>query len=340
MEFRTPIKIERGELTLNPAHPAIFIGSCFADNIASRMQQGLWNGINPCGALYNPFSIVSALELVLTEDVSLSNFRKSLFQDGEYTHSWLFDSKMSGFSQEECVDNFRKMRSKMLSALEKGDAMFITFGTAYCYYLRETIVETELIAERDSKKGGKSANVGYIVANCHKCRADMFERRRVGVEDIIALWKPLILKLHHKYPALKLIFTVSPVRHLKDGLVGNSRSKAILQLAVEKICDSFDYCSYFPAFEILNDDLRDYRFYASDLAHPTEEGVEYIWEVFRKCYLDANGEEYLKEGEKIVKLRSHRPLLETPEATAKRRLQAESRYADFLKKWGLSSPGA
>lgn len=136
----------------------------------------------------------------------------------------------------------------------------------------------------------------------------MFERRRLTIGEISALWSDLCNRLTTLYPNLNIIFTVSPVRHLKDGFEGNARSKATLHLAVEEICQASDKCFYFPAYEIVNDDLRDYRFYASDLAHPSDTAVEYIWEIFRQTYVDAEGERLLKEGNRRYKALNHRPI--------------------------------
>ena len=314
MDFRTPIKIEKSGFTLSPLRSVVLLGSCFADNIAAKMQATLWEGINPCGALYNPFSIAKALEMAAFSRYPLQDFDSTLFQDGEFIHSWLFDSKMSGRRVDECHRKFNAMRESLLSCLERAEVLFITFGTSYCYYLPE--------------RGDD-----YVVANCHKCASSRFIRHRASVKQIIQVWTSLVNKIKLRFPALRIIFTVSPVRHLKDGLVENSRSKAVLQLAVEELCSDFGCCSYFPAYEIMNDDLRDYRFYASDLAHPSGQGVEYIWEIFRHTYLDADGESILKEGEKIVKLRNHRPLLESPEATASRLAHAELLHKNYLTKY-------
>ena len=206
--------------------------------------------------------------------------------------SWLFDSKMSAETVEDVRFAFVERGIRLHSLLSRAEVMFVTFGTAWCYYL----------SDRD----------GYLVANCHKQPSAMFERRRLNVGEIVEVWKDLIMKLKERYPQLKIVFTVSPVRHLKDGFEGNARSKAILLLATEELCNALEECFYFPAYEIVNDDLRDYRFYASDLVHPSEEAVEYIWGIFKDTYIDSKGFQLLKEGEAIRKGLEHRPL---PNAT-------------------------
>lgn len=143
----------------------------------------------------------------------------------------------------------------------------------------------------------------------------------------------MVTMLKERYPQLEIVFTVSPVRHLKDGFVGNMRSKAVLLLAIEELCRSYEWCHYFPAYEIVNDDLRDYRFYASDLAHPSEEAVEYIWEVFRATYLDPSGEAILKEGESILRGWEHRPLpTSAREPSAQLLAKEEARLAAILRR--------
>lgn len=319
MKFRTEYGVKRGEFVVDPSKPVVLLGSCFADNIAARMRGCLWESENPLGTLYNPLSIATALEVALeTNSISgefkgavrgCERFEESLFETGGMWRSWLFDSKLSAENVEDVRYAFVE-RSKAIDALlSNAEVMFVTFGTSWCYYLTETAKYTSKGAE-NSKEDREPTK--YLVANCHKQPAGMFERRRLSVDEIVEVWKGLIAKLKERYPQLRIVFTVSPVRHLKDGFEGNARSKAILLLATEELCNNVEDCYYFPAYEIVNDDLRDYRFYASDLVHPSEEAVEYIWEIFKDTYLDSKGLQRLKEGEAIRKGLEHRPL---PNAT-------------------------
>lgn len=296
---------------MRPDLPIVFAGSCFADNISARMRQCLWDAENPFGVLYNPMSIARALECAVLSDRGDEIFRESLFESGGAVRSWLYDSKAAAFSIDECLEKFQAMSVNVKSKLELADALVITFGTAWVYTLNECPGE-------------------YIVANCHKMPSREFSRRRLGIDEICDVWIEMAKKLRSRYPKLQIIFTVSPVRHLKDGFEGNARSKAVLLLAAERICESLDYCHYFPAYEILNDDLRDYRFYADDLVHPSAAAVEYIWEAFKDCYLDAEGKQFLKETENIYRLYHHRPILETPEQTEQRHEKALNRLRSLL----------
>ena len=301
MRFRTEYKIEeRKRFVLDPRRPVVLLGSCFADNISAKMKSCLWEAENPLGTLYNPLSIANSLYacLGMAGGEDGMGFEESLFKAGGMWRSWLFDSKMSAESREDVVYAFGERCRRLDALLSRAEVLFVTFGTAWCYYI-----------------GRK------LVANCHKQPAAMFERRRLSVREIVDTWRDLRDRLRERYPRLQVVFTVSPVRHLKDGFEGNARSKAILQLAVEELCggvssggrggevsQGVEGCYYFPAYEIVNDDLRDYRFYASDLVHPSEEAVEYIWEKFKEMYMDEKGVQRLKEGESISRGLGHRPL--------------------------------
>ena len=288
IKFRTEYKPEKSHITLSPRIPVIFIGSCFSNNMVIKMREALWEGINPTGTLYNPQSIASALRLCLLSLFPESEFEKSLFLSNNKYYSWLFDSKLSSYCAPDSMSGFRFMREKLLSTISRGAPLIVSFGTSYAYFL----------------KGRDNTPVG----NCHKQPEDMFDRRFLQQNEIVEVWSKLLKDLKKRFPSLKVIFTVSPVRHLKDGFTGNSRSKANLLLSVEQICRNHSFCDYFPAYEILTDDLRDYRFYASDLLHPSDEAIDYIWEMFIKTYLDDEGQSRLREGEKLRKFLNHHPL--------------------------------
>lgn len=295
MKFRTELKPVRSCVTLDPQRPIVLVGSCFAANIANKMNECMWDAFNGIGTLYNPMSIAKVLQILIFGEEDSLDIESSLFESNGIFHSWLFDSHMSDCSKERCIQNIEEKREKLLVSLQNAQALFVTFGSAWCY---------SLIEESDDLKE-------YIVANCHKMPASMFQRRRVSVEEISSLWIDLCCKIRQKYPNLAVIFTVSPVRHLKDGFTGNSLSKATLHLAVDKICGSVKDAFYFPAYELVCDDLRDYRFYASDLVHPSESAVEYIWEVFCNTFLDERGLRKINEGYKTFKRLNHRKIIKS-----------------------------
>lgn len=289
MKFRTEYKATPSILKLNPTCPVVLVGSCFAANIATKMNECMWDAFNGVGTLYNPMSIAKVLELLVLAKDYMSEIDTSLFEAHGKMHSWLFDSHFSAGSKERLIKEIQDSRTGLLSSLQQAQALVVTFGTSWCYELAE--------------------RVDYIVANCHKMPAKIFRRKRMSVEEISTLWINLCKLLLQKYPELNIIFTVSPVRHLKDGFEGNTLSKATLHLAVEKICADLERCYYFPAYELVCDDLRDYRFYASDLVHPSDSAIEYIWEVFCDTFLDDFGKNKIKEGSKRFKALNHRPIM-------------------------------
>ena len=246
------------------------------------MRDCLWKAGNPAGVLFNPLSIAKALELLLFTDNADEAFSKTLFETSGIYHSWMFDSSGSAKSGPEATDIFKNRKRELESMIDKGRTLCVTFGTSYCYFLSEY--------------------PDFVVANCHKQPAEMFIRRRIGIGGITEIWSSLITKLQIKYPGLQIIFTVSPVRHIRDGLHEN---------------------------EIVNDDLRDYRFYAADLVHPSDMAVEYIWEIFKETYLDAKGLEFIKEGSSIVRRANHRPILASEKQTEEFRRKTARLYSDF-----------
>lgn len=286
MKFRTEFEVLKSELTLDPSKPVVMVGSCFTQNMAAKMNSHLWKAVDPCGTLYNPFSLAFAIEMMLGKDNGIEEFEKSLFEFNGIWNSNFFDSSFSSGIKEDCVEEFRLRQNEFINALNQGQTLIATFGTSICYHLQSN---------------------GMTVGNCHKRPSNLFFEKRMKIKDIVDCWNIVIDKLRNLYPEIKIIFTVSPVRHLKNGFSGNSRSKAVLQIAIEEICGFNDNCVYFPAYEIMTDDLRDYRFYASDLVHPSQEAIDYIWEKFRLTFMDENGNKILEEGYKKMKAALHRP---------------------------------
>lgn len=286
MIFRTEYKVPKTTLLLSPSQPVVLVGSCFSQNIASKMNEHLWKAVNPLGTLYNPFSIGVAIRMMLDRENGKNIFEKSLFEFNGVWNSHMFDSSFSSSNRDDCLQEFLIRQNVFHKNMSAGNLLIVTFGTSICYHL----------VENDS-----------IVGNCHKQPSVLFFEKRMGISDIVEYWDKIIKDLIASFPDIKIIFTVSPVRHLKNGFVGNSNSKAVLKLSIEEICENNECCYYFPAFEILNDDLRDYRFYASDLVHPSEEAVEYIWEKFCETFIDKNDEKLLSDGYKRNKYLHHRP---------------------------------
>ena len=290
MKFRTEFIPPQSDRLLNPEQSVVLIGSCFTDYIGKRMRECRWAAYpNITGTLFNPSSIAKVMHLACAPNDAYEAVTDSLASREGLWMSWLTDSGCTTYSESETGERVRNRLFDLHSRLKGARTLVVTFGTAWIYELRQ--------------------RPGYVVANCHKFPSETFVRRRLSVDEIVMEWNGLIQMLAGKFPQLRVIFTVSPVRHLKDGFEGNSRSKSILLLACEEICEANDRAEYFPSYEIVNDDLRDYRFYDSDLVHPSPVAVDYIWEKFQDRYLSRESRSLLAEGEKVTKRLNHRPLM-------------------------------
>ena len=291
MDLRTTIKIEPSESKISHATPVAFIGSCFAAEIAGKMTEGKMSAhVNPFGTVYNPVSISNTLSAIL-EKRQFS--KKDLFKYKERYISLLHYTSFSSDDPEGLLDRINTNIASSHDFLRSAKILFVTFGTARVYRLRET---------------------GMIVSNCHKLPESLFSQELLNVDEVVLLWTELLDKLREFNRDIKVIFTVSPVRHLKDGAHGNQVSKSVLFLAVEKLLSHPSSGGYFPAYEILIDDLRDYRYYAEDMVHPTSTAVDYIWKAFSECYLTSDALSVWKEARTITKALNHRFLTDSVSA--------------------------
>lgn len=290
MKFRTEINITDAPKNLSPGRLVLLVGSCFSDNIGARMVSADWPAIvNPCGVIYNPASMAILFRLALQDESSrIREIRDSITKrEGRFV-SWLMGSTVSEITEDDCVENVAKCIAGIREALGAADALILTFGTSDIWELAES---------------------GKVVGNCHKHPAKEFRRRRLSMDEIVADWNEIFEKIRDINPDVKIILTVSPRRYLSDGFAENSRQKAVLLLACEILCRELDNIWYFPAYEILNDDLRDYRYYKADLLHPSEMAIDYIWEKFCDTFLDHLNREKLKMMEKEARRRRHRSII-------------------------------
>ena len=286
MKFRTEIELSPLAERLNYGAKIFALGSCFAESISARLQRAKFSvATNPFGVLFNPFSIANAIERL--SDTRL--FTVCDIMAGRETYfSYEAHSSLDGKSHTEAFANMNKAVAQGAKALGDADWVILTFGTAWVY-------------ERE----------GRVVANCHKQPAAEFSRRRLSVEEIVTRYDQLFNGVLRDK---KVLLTVSPVRHIGDGLQENSVSKATLRLAVEELVTKYENASYFPSYEILIDDLRDYRYYADDLAHPSNMAVEYVWERFCEAVLSDDAKAKLPLVEQIVAAAEHRPFNPDSEA--------------------------
>lgn len=297
MKFRTEIPVSESILRIDHKSSMMLLGSCFSQNIGLRLQEGNFDvDVNPFGVLYNPASIEKSLKILLSKKLFTI---EDLFEDRGVFNSFSHHSIFSSESKEECLNRINQQIEKSSEKLLDLDYLLVTFGTSFVFTLKET---------------------GQVVSNCHKIRADRFDRRRLSVSEIVAQWSDLLERLKEVNPKLKVIFTVSPIRHWKDGAHGNQLSKSILLLAIDELNSKYDFTSYFPAYELMMDDLRDYRFYAEDMLHPNEMAISYIWGYFKKTYFDQPTEQILREWSQIYLAVNHRSQNEN-----------SKEYQDFLK---------
>ena len=300
MELQTVVGIEKPDFQIGYTTSILMLGSCFVENMGARLEYFKFQAdINPCGIVYNPLSVADTLEILL----SGKRFEEKdlILRDGKWM-SFSHHGRFSAVSREQCLQNINARLAGAVRQLTKLDVLIITWGTAWVYRYRQT---------------------GQVVANCHKFPAAEFEHSRLEVEDIVSVYTGLLKRLWTKGPQLKIIFTVSPVRHWKDGAQGNQLSKAVLLLAIDRLVKLSPQVSYFPSYEIVMDELRDYRFYASDMLHVSEQGVDYIWEKFRDNYIAKETLDRMKRIDKLNKILLHRP--HDPESEASRELYTRTR---------------
>ncbi len=282
--FRTIVKIPPSPFKLSYYTPSMFIGSCFTESVGSKLNDYKFPvDINPFGVIYNPSSVSKSLELLIEK----KEFTKDdlYFFNGKWL-SFFHHSSFSDKDPEQCLSRINAKITESREFLQKAGFLFITFGTAWVFEWKES---------------------GETVSNCHKISALKFNRKLLTVEDILEKYETLIPKLLHFNPQLKIIFTVSPIRHWKDGAEGNQVSKAILLLSVHQLLKKFQSISYFPAYEIIMDDLRDYRFYSDDMIHLNSVAIDYIWERFCETYLDKEASGIMKNIDPVLSAIGHKP---------------------------------
>ena len=263
------------------------MGSCFTENVGNKMAGLKYpTDINPFGILYNPMSVAGGLEILMQN----KRFTEAdLVEHKGIWHSFSHHGRFSAENKKECLDNINDRIAASAAFLKNTDFLFLTFGTAWIYRLKSS---------------------GEIVSNCHKIPAKAFVRRRLSLNEIVERYTGLLEDLWDLNPDLKIVFTVSPIRHWKDGAIENQRSKACLLLAVEGLLKTFgkEKCAYFPSYEIVMDELRDYRFYAADMLHLTDVAIKHIWEIFEQALIDETDRKTAREIKKIMDAMGHRPI--------------------------------
>jgi hypothetical protein len=262
----------------------MLMGSCFSEYIGNLLSEARFKiDSSPFGVVYNPLSVKSGL-VRLMDPIKYNP--EDVFLHEDVWNSFDHHSRFSDVNKETCLTGINERLQNSAQFLKESDFLFLTFGTSYVYLL---------------KAGGK------VVSNCHKLPAGEFQRRMVTIDEIVSEYNSLLHQLRSINPNIQVVFTVSPIRHWKDGPHDNQLSKAILLLAIEEICKTHEYTFYFPSYEMMMDDLRDYRFYSDDMLHPNYTAIHYIWQRFKESFMGTDTVSLMKEVEKVVQARHHKP---------------------------------
>lgn len=289
MNFSTKIPLSNSNHPIDYHSKIICLGSCFAVNIGQKFNHFKFeNTVNPFGILFHPLAIEKLISKVINQNILSDN---DIFYHNEQWHSFDVHSELSQTDKSQFLDNLNRELAETRTDIKAASHLFITLGTAWVYRHLES---------------------DEIVANCHKIPQKAFRKELLSVEQIQQSLKNILKLIRSINPDVKMIFTVSPVRHLKDGFVENQRSKAHLIAALHHIIDTFPNetwgkTAYFPAYEIVMDELRDYRFYAEDMIHPNQIAIDYIWKRFRETEISPTAYPVMNEVENIQKALAHKP---------------------------------
>ncbi len=285
MQFRTQVPVSKNNLPIKIGDKFVTLGSCFANSMDEKLKASKFETFNnPLGILYDPRSIARAINFALTGN---RPDNQTYIETDSQVVNLLAHSDMNGKSIEDSKAKINTQLSNLHIALKEADWLIITLGTSWVYYQNST---------------------GLQVANCHKIAQKEFRKDLLGFDRTKLVYDNLLEFLKEVNPSLQVIITVSPVRHTKDSLPLNSLSKSHLFLLSHYLDQTYNHVSYYPAYELLVDDLRDYRFYKADMIHPTEQAVAYIWQHFSESYFDTKTLKSLEELKQLQKALQHKPL--------------------------------
>lgn len=311
-QFYTEIEIPKYKWSAGYKDKLIFIGSCFSENIGNQLKRLKFNtDINPFGTLYNPSSVLKSIKILLSE----KEYKKEdLFKKDGLWGSFDHHGKFSCSTQKETLKKINDRIDFSRTFIKQANYLFLTFGTSWVYYLKST---------------------GQIVSNCHKFSENYFQRKLLTPNEIINEYKKFLPELWTANPNLKIIFTVSPIRHKRDGYIDNQISKSVLIYSIHKIMETFgkEKCNYFPSYEIMMDELRDYRFYDSDMIHPGQVAIDYILEKIKNTLISKESLILMEKISKIIKAREHRILHSGSESHMKFVTQNITKINDLTEKY-------
>jgi len=314
MDFRLEFTPRPFEVKIKHQHALLLVGSCFTEQIGTKLSNHKFTVLdNPHGILFNPVSITRSVSSYIHNRQYTAG---DLFYQNESWNSWEHHSRFSHPDAATCLQVINESQNRAHTFLQKADWLLLTLGSAFVYELENKAV----------------------VANCHKVPTDKFHKRLLSAAEIVEGMQQLITDVQAFNPDINIIFTISPVRHLRDGFVENNRSKATLIQAVHALVDRNACCFYFPAYELIIDDLRDYRFFAEDMVHPNYAATSYVWEKFIVACIDEPSQQLMKEIAVIVAARNHKPFNPTSQQHKKflqtnvekvKKLQQQFAYINF-----------
>ena len=287
MQFRTTFQIQSSDFKLNHQHKILTIGSCFSDEIGKRLTDLKFDGlINPFGVIFNSHSIQNLIERSIQKKYFTT---ADVHQNGEEFFCFDVHSSFNALTKEAVLKELNSTLDEVYDYILSCDVVMITLGTSWIYEW-------------------KTSN--QIVANCHKVEAKQFEKRLLTTEENLKSLELIVSDLKNINPTIRIITTVSPVRHTKDGMIENNVSKARLLDALYQLSLQNNQVEYFPSYELVLDDLRDYRFFKEDLIHPSKQAVDYIWEKFSETYFEQSTQTIIQKINKVISAINHRPFNE------------------------------
>lgn len=303
MKFQLEIPDFKADYNLKHGEGVVLLGSCFSDSMLPHFSSNGFRALsNPFGTIFHPIALGQVLSDAIEQNPqAIAGERDGLWFD------WRFSGKFFGDSEEELQSRVQIQLAHCFLELRSARLLVVTFGTAWAYYRK-----------------------GHVVGNCHKMPQDEFEKKLSDVDEMLDVWADLLPRILEMNPELQVIFTVSPVRHIKDGLVENNRSKARLVELSHQLSEEFG--AYFPSYEIVTDVLRDYRFFKEDMVHPTDQAVRIVWDHFTESLFNDETKELCKNVHQLNQMIHHKSLHpESKEDQRRVELIAEKKQALLRK---------
>ncbi len=315
MNFKIELPIAPFQKQVSIEDSVLFMGSCFAENINQKLKDYKFDTFcNPSGILFNPLSIANTLHTAIQGNF---DFESLVFEHQDLWYSWWHHGSVVGKVKEDLLTLMMDSNLEANKKLKNANWLFITWGSAFVY---------EHLPSQ------------LLVANCHKVPGNQFKKRLLDIEEIVAIYDALIELLNRFNPELKIVFNLSPVRYTRDGLHENNLSKSTLFLALNTLQKKHKNLLYFPSYEVVIDELRDYRFYEEDWSHPNSLAINYVWSRFMETCMDSKTLDFIKSYDPILKSKKHRPINSHTKAhekfredTLKKVLDLQSKY--FFLNW-------